>query len=304
MPNGYTDWCFTTRADKLEELKALQEASSFIIVGLEIGEEGYEHYQGFLQLGVRRELTQMKRLARTTHLEPRKGTVDEAVDYCKKDGVWFDCGQLTYQGRRTDLEAFVEDAKANDARTMYSLHPGNMVRYGRAYNDIQTRFAESRQGAALYWLYGGPGVGKSTFPRSREPSLYDKCPTDWWWQGYNQEKAVVIDEITAAIPYATLLKLGDTGVHRLPTKGGDTVSAAERVFVTSNYPPDQVYVQDSRDPGRWGALLRRCRVYRCERVRSGVSSLRLVEWYEGRWVDTDHVKEFEVAGGQGQPPLL
>lgn len=298
MPTPNTNWVFTTRADKLTELKSIQDEASYLVVGLEEGDEGYLHYQGFVQLRDRWSLIQLKGLARTTHFEVRKGTVDEAVSYCKKDGVWFEMGQPIYERSRTDIRAFVDDAKVLDARAMYVAHPGPMVRYLRSYNDIQSRFAQARPGAELYWIWGPPGVGKTSYARLRDPGAYVKSPTDWWWQGYNQEEAVVIDEITGAIPFSTLLVLGDPGVRRLPTKGGDTVFAASRVYITSNHPPDQVYVLDSRDEGRWGALCRRVRFYTCRRVRDGVSELVGHTWGPMGWAESGYTALFNVPGHQ------
>src|SRR6187549_2013303 len=99
----YSDWVFTTKETQVEEIEALQKHAKYLIIGLEEGEDGYLHYQGFLQLQVRKRLETLKLLARTTHFEPRKGTVDEAIDYCKKDKCFFEMGEPSRQGERNDI---------------------------------------------------------------------------------------------------------------------------------------------------------------------------------------------------------
>lgn len=308
----YSDWCFTTKEEHVKEIEALQCASRYLIVGLEEGEDGYLHYQGFLQLQVRKRLETLKLLARTTHFEPRKGTVQQAIAYCKKgDGTpenpsnpcFFEMGEPTHQGERVDIKQFVEDSKATDRRSMYEMHPGCMVRYNRAYDDIQRTFAQAQPGARLVWIFGPSGVGKSDYVVSKYPGHYKKAPTDWWWQGYQGQHVVLIDEVTDAVPYATLLTLCDPGITRLPTKGGDIASQARLVFCTSNYSPDKVYARETGFKDRWDALLRRCAFFRCERTDVfGKSRLTQVKWQDG-WQDTDQVKEFDVNIRMDQPSM-
>jgi len=42
--------------------------------------------QGYVHLSTQKTLSAMKKFIPRAHLEPRRGTIDEAVDYCKKDG--------------------------------------------------------------------------------------------------------------------------------------------------------------------------------------------------------------------------
>lgn len=40
----------------------------------------------------------------SVHIEPRKGKAVQAVEYCKKEGKFYEYGQLCKQGHRTDLD--------------------------------------------------------------------------------------------------------------------------------------------------------------------------------------------------------
>ena len=37
-------------------------------------------------------MKQMKEIHSTAHWEPMRGTVDQAAEYCKKEGEWFEAG--------------------------------------------------------------------------------------------------------------------------------------------------------------------------------------------------------------------
>lgn len=79
---------------------------SYIIVGKEVcPDTKKEHYQGYVECRASMRLARMKvLLGEKTHLEPRKGTQDQAIDYCKKDGDFTEFGiRQARQGKRNDL---------------------------------------------------------------------------------------------------------------------------------------------------------------------------------------------------------
>jgi len=65
----------------------------YIVFGYERGEEGTPHLQGYVHLSTQKTLSAMKKFIPRAHLEPRRGTIDEAVDYCKKDGDFEEYGE-------------------------------------------------------------------------------------------------------------------------------------------------------------------------------------------------------------------
>lgn len=297
------DWCFTLSRDSEYELIGIQEGARYFIIGLEEGESGYQHYQGFVQYPKKMRLNALKRKAPTAHFEAREGTVQQAVDYCKKDGLWYDHGKMMTQGQRTDIEEFIEDAKTQDRCHMYINHPSCMVRYSRAYNDIKSSFAQAAQAAEIHWIFGPSGCGKTSYPMSKHPGLYIKSPNDQWWQGYTSQEVVLIDEISSGMPFHDLLLLGSPGVHRFATKGGDIVPQARIVYITSNSAPDRVYATDASDEYRWNALLRRSRFYICSRLSSGRSRLTEVDWKDG-WQASECFLDFDVDISYGRPRSL
>jgi len=94
MAKGTRAWCFTLNNYTEEERDALRSLKcKYIVFGYERGEEGTPHLQGYVHLSTQKTLSAMKKFIPRAHLEPRRGTIDEAVDYCKKDGDFEEYGE-------------------------------------------------------------------------------------------------------------------------------------------------------------------------------------------------------------------
>lgn len=297
-----TDWCATVW--DYDEIIALRPYCSYLLYGDEVcPDTGKQHYQTFFQLKTKRSLQQLKLIIPTAHIERVRGSTEENQIYCMKDGAFTQYGQVKDrpgQGHRTDIESFVEDAKVLDRRSMWETHAAQMVRYARAYDDVSSTFAQPRaNGSTIFWIFGPPGTGKSSYVTQKYPARYAKDPADHWWPGYTQQETVVIDELTSAIPFSTLLKIGDPGVLTVPTKGGHTVFSATRVFITTNLEPQNIYIREWLD--RAGALCRRSRFFRCDRTEQPrQSKLSECQWDDvaSKWVPTGSEVVFTVQTDQ------
>ena len=84
-----------------------------MLFGKEVGENGTPHLQGAVFFTKRQRMTQVKAiLGGDPHLEIIRN-VNAKINYCKKDGDWYEFGELTGgQGKRSDLEGFKDDVKA------------------------------------------------------------------------------------------------------------------------------------------------------------------------------------------------
>jgi len=78
-------WCYTLNNYTEEERDGLRALScAYNVFGYERGDEGTPHLQGYIHFKEKKSLQAVKKVMPRAHLEPRKGTVDQAVDYCKK----------------------------------------------------------------------------------------------------------------------------------------------------------------------------------------------------------------------------
>lgn len=125
-------WCYTlnnyTDGDiiKLESLEALRHVCS-----REVGESGTPHLQGYIRFAKPCRFSWWKNQFPSLHVEQRRGTEIEAVQYCLKDqDTVINIGQDSTRGeeKRTPRENTALDVMAmiengSTIRQVYQAHP-------------------------------------------------------------------------------------------------------------------------------------------------------------------------------------
>ncbi|GAC77787.1 replication protein, partial [uncultured marine virus] len=101
-------WCFTINNWNAEDDERLQELGNnceYLVYGYETGAQGTPHLQGYVvfrtkvRMGIARGL-----LGGRAHVEIKRGTPLQAATYCKKEGLFFETGELPGpQGVRNDM---------------------------------------------------------------------------------------------------------------------------------------------------------------------------------------------------------
>jgi hypothetical protein len=140
------NWCWTWNNYPLNYKSCVEnwyemDLVNYLICGEEIGESGTPHLQGFLQITKKRRMRALKRLLGIPelHLEKMKGTLDEAISYCQKEGgEVLELGNLRRKGKRTDLEAIQESLK-NGATELEIAEQyfSQWIRYGKRFKEYQ-----------------------------------------------------------------------------------------------------------------------------------------------------------------------
>lgn len=187
--------------------------ASYMIVQLEVGKNGTPHFQGFIYFTNARGFNALKKELPNCHLEAARG-IPDCIKYCskedtRKDGPW-EFGERPQQGRRCDLEAVAK--KIIDGTKVDALaldHPVEYIRYSKGLKALETQVVKHRDPDAPFeriWIYGTAGVGKTFYVVKNEPSLYIKDGT-MWWDNYNYETAILIDDFDGKWPYRDLLRL-------------------------------------------------------------------------------------------------
>lgn len=84
--------------------------ATYVVVGRERGENNTPHLQGFVSFDRRRTFDFVRGIfANRAHIEIKRGTVNQAIAYCKKDGDFDEYGQIPVeQGHRSDIEGYKE----------------------------------------------------------------------------------------------------------------------------------------------------------------------------------------------------
>lgn len=270
--NPVKRWCFTLNNYTDEDLQHLKEVITeesclYAIIGKEVGENETPHLQGFVNLKVKKRLSAMKTLiSPRAHLERAMGSGAENEKYCGKDGdIYLTIGEPSYSGKRTDLESAVSMLRASkgDMREVADAFPCTYVRYGRGLNAWvdAARLQKPRDFKTNVQIWvGPPGCGKSRAAATLCPDpdeVFYKSRGEWW-DGYNGQCNVIIDDFYGWVKHDEMLRICDRYPHRVPVKGAFVQFLAKNVYITSNIMPDVWYKFESYNPA---ALMRRINVF-------------------------------------------
>jgi len=109
-----------------------------------------------------------------------------------------------------------------------------------------------------YWYWGETGSGKTYAAIHEFPDAYRKIANNKWWDGYQNEDFVIIDDLDKAHNYMGYhLKIwGDRYAFAVETKGGYRYIRPKKIVVTSNYPPEHIW----EDSTTLGPIRRRFKV--------------------------------------------
>ena len=140
------------------ELRRVEELScKYIIFGREMGEKGTPHLQGYIELNnPMRWNTLNKKMGGRVHLEERRGSQEEAIKYCKKEGDWWEKGKPGKMGERNDIKRIKEIAKNSGIREVAKIGNYNQIRLAEKYMEY---CEESRKWKPyVYWLWGKTSI--------------------------------------------------------------------------------------------------------------------------------------------------
>lgn len=94
----------------------------------------------------------------------------------------------------------------------------------------------------FHWWYGDSGSGKSLTARRENPDHYLKHPNKWW-DGYNGQQCVIIDEWQPSHSMLAhhLKEWCDHHAFCAEVKGGTMCIRPPKVIITSNYSLEECF---------------------------------------------------------------
>lgn len=271
-------WVFTVNNYSEEEVQILKTDLSdshktiYGIIGFEVGQGGTNHIQGYVECLQRRGLLAVKEafpgLARA-HLEVRRGSRQQAIKYCRKDGDFQEFGnipedqeskeKLSNSEVREIALAGGSRAVAKDERA--TLH---QIKFARLLLEEMEPQRDAEKEIIVHWYYGKTGIGKSRRARYEaiqeygEDEVYRKAEPSKWFNGYDRHKAVIIDDFRDSWWFFTeILRLLDRYPTQVEIKGGMRQWVPEKIWVTSAHSPREIYKGVGEDIQQ---LVRRCTV--------------------------------------------
>jgi len=216
---------------------------------------GQLHLQGYCMFNKVKTLAGVKKVSATAHWEMRKGTHEQAVEYCKKAesrvrGPW-ERGAAPAPGKRNDLLAVkvlidngATELEIAENATTFPTWCSSFKAFER-YKRLKTAHSRDWMTRTVVY-YGPPGTGKT------RRAMFEAGPNAYWvpkpgpnqtafFDGYDGQEHVVIDEFYGWLPFDTMCRMCDRYPLMVNTKGGMVSFYPKQIWITSNAHPANWY---------------------------------------------------------------
>jgi len=249
-----------TKEEKMSECVKLVErliskGCSYAVSGFETGDSGTDHLQGYLYVGrdLQKTFAQIKEMiGMAAHITALISTPRAAAQYCKKDKIFAERGEIPVKGKRTDIDDVVDALEDGaSSREIAQKYPAQYIKYGRGIEQLLTKrspaYTDQRK---VWWFYGPTGSGKSHTAQLQMEKLsggkpiYFRKGSSKWWNNYEEEEFVIIDDISlrdsnGGMTFAELLHITDKYGHTVETKGGFRQLKARFIIITCDVHPNE-----------------------------------------------------------------
>lgn len=325
-------YCLTLGQDKktFEEVMEIQKDCDncrYLICGKEVADSGWEHWQIYVQFARQiRRLGIKKLFGKSVHIEIQQGTNEQARNYCWKgafikeptehpqpSAIFLDAGSFVLgAGTRSDLERIKDDMDGGMSHwdicqttrsgfSGYARYHSFFYKYKRMKDDI-TYSRILREPLEVIVIYGEAGTGKSTSILVKEGLkncyiLRNPNNDNKFWNGYEGQKVLVIDDFYGWIKLNDILNILDNKPYRCRMLCDSVWARWEKVYITSNVGPEEWYKIDEFDENSENkaeivkAFL--SRLSKCLKVTKGNTGALVKEWmvlpHRGRHIQKEYL---------------
>lgn len=218
------------------------------VCGVETAPEtGRVHWQMYIYLENGRSLESMIKDLNPRHVEVARGTPEQNIAYCKKDGKFTEWGTPPEQGKRKDLDEIKEKLILGTKQEEISLaHFSKWIQYGRRFEEFRTLHEPKRTWVTeVYILHGEPETGKTRYVMEKHETIATLTLSgdieEPFVNGYNGEDVVLFDEFKPMkASKEWMLRALDRYPMNINIKGG-----------TRNWKPRIIYFTTNSDPTEW-----------------------------------------------------
>lgn len=220
----------------------------------EKGDQGTVHHQFCIQFRNPRSFQAVKSAFPRAHIEASHDFV-AASEYCSKEDTRTDGpvainppkkrdAKLGRKERNQQIMELGPEKALDEGLISVSQYP-NVVK-AVALHSVRASSFQPLEKLDNLWLVGATGTGKSRHAREVAGDDLFVKPINKWWDGYNGESNVLLDDL--ALEHSCLrthlLQWADHYPCPVECKGYTMQVRPKRIIVTSNYRPEDIWTRE------------------------------------------------------------
>jgi hypothetical protein len=251
----------------------------YCVFGCEVGNNGNHHIQFYIHFQNRTYRTAIVNMFLGVHLpHPHLdvcfGSVQENIDYCKKDNMFIEFGEPHVHANVTKREKAIQLMENVGLQAAIKMDAPLMMSCSYPILKELDSLRENplREGDGphqLIWWFGPSGSGKSFSAQAYVKNLHNgRCNTKFnqvckFWSSWDKDVSVAwIDNVTLTHKSHFLEIIGIAGEapYQVEVKGGMYFCHTSTLLITSIFPPAVLYQQmrpEERVGTTWLELRRR-----------------------------------------------
>lgn len=260
MSKRLRNWFLTINNPEDEEIQKISEVESRYCVWSwdTAPKTGTRHVHIYFEFAFPFYFSKLKKLFPRADIEPRRTTREACRQYILQKEKPVETGTFVETGHRTQLDEVQQmihrgDPMVDIAEEYFSTWTRNYRALDRYADMCRRKNSNLKRNMYVEYVYGKPGLGKSHY-------AFNNCGDSWyvltqskstestninvWFDGYEGEKCLIIDDFDGWIPYRFLLRILDVWPLRVEVKGSTVTALWERVIITSNVPVKHLYSDD------------------------------------------------------------
>lgn len=257
-----------TGETRMAQAEWLRQRCDYIVWGKEVGESGTPHLQGYAETKNQIMFDTFLKNCHDIDIRKRMGPTKAAADYCKKGeqshDEWkslningpnygknadvFEEGTCSNQGKRNDIETCTD--MINEGKRMKEVaedNPQAFVKFHRGLLAYKSLVTPPRSTAPeVIVRFGCTESGKSMMAKYETNDAFVWKPQmGQWWDGYDGEEHVILEEFRGQLPFEHLLDLLDRYECKVQVKGGMVQFVATKIIICSPSPPWEWYPKNA-----------------------------------------------------------
>lgn len=260
-------FCFTvnnyTKVDlkHFHKLAKSLEKHRYICYGLEIAPTtNTKHIQGYIEFDIAQRFIFLQNYFNFKrgkkflkfNINIANGTAEQNKNYCMKDGDFYEYGEPSTQGARTDLLDIKKMIKENPKKLneIIDEHGNNLqqVRFAQAIQSIYLNDRDPNIPPVVFWIFGSAGIGKTKLVYDTFKDICSVSSYDWLGTGYNQNECFLLDDFRwGNLTFETILKITDRYPYILYYKGSQIPLNSSYIIFTSPKSIDQTFNSTNED---------------------------------------------------------